>query len=248
MDTTTPTHHSNIISPIADSEIIIGVDEAGRGPLFGSVYTSAVTFLGMGEHVDAIEFDFNQLKDSKRFTSKKKIRQVFNSINNHIPLHEVDSASVEEIDKLNILQATQRSMHRCIQRLIKRIIEHEMSVAQQNGAQNHKPLDVLRRIKIYVDGNYFNTFSYFLSDGMHVVKHQTIIKGDSLSKEISAASILAKVSRDDYVEEFVTEHPEYNEKYDLLKNKGYGTKSHIAGIREFGYSPFHRRTFRLKCI
>ena len=73
-------------------------------------------------------------------------------------------------------------------------------------------------------------------------------KGDDLCKEISAASILAKVSRDKYIEDFIKENPEYDEKYGLLKNKGYGTKQHREGIKEFGYSPYHRKSFKLKSL
>ena len=73
-----------------------------------------------------------------------------------------------------------------------------------------------------------------------------MVKGDALCKEISAASILAKYSRDEFIEEFVKENPTYDERYNLLKNKGYGTKQHIEGIRTYGYTPYHRKTFKLK--
>jgi ribonuclease HII len=80
------------------------------------------------------------------------------------------------------------------------------------------------------------------------LKHQCIVKGDSLSKEISGASILAKVSRDIYIENFIEEHPDYNDKYGLLSNKGYAAKVHIEGIKEHGYTPYHRKSFKLKCL
>ena len=87
--------------------IIIGVDEAGRGPLFGNVYTSAVI-------LPELNFDKSLLKDSKKFTSKKKINEVFDYIINNSTNFAIDFATHEEIDKYNILQATQKSMHRSI--------------------------------------------------------------------------------------------------------------------------------------
>ena len=73
-----------------------------------------------------------------------------------------------------------------------------------------------------------------------------MVKGDQLHKEISAASIIAKVERDNYIIDFVNKNPEYEERYNLLSNKGYGTKKHIEGIRKYGYSEFHRKSFKLK--
>ena len=90
---------------------------------------------------------------------------------------------------------------------------------------------LLKQIVILVDGNYFKPFTYLYNDNLYPIQHKCIVKGDSLHKEISAASILAKVFRDKYIKDFVQENPEYQEKYGLLSNKGYGTKAHIDGIR-----------------
>ena len=89
---------------------------------------------------------------------------------------------------------------------------------------------------------------YFYENKFIKIAHETLVKGDALCKEISAASILAKVERDIYIDNFVKENPEYDEKYKLSTNKGYGTKQHLDGIREHGYSPFHRKTFKVKSI
>ncbi len=213
-------------------EIIIGVDEAGRGPLFGPVYTGAVIL----PYEEISDFDRSQLKDSKKFTSKKKLKQVFeNIINCEGLIYCVDSADHEEIDKHNILQATQRSMHRSITGVIKKYIE----------SKNDENIN-MNQIKICVDGNYFHSYKYFYDNMYHIIKHECLVKGDSLCKEISAASILAKYSRDKFIEEFVEMNPEYDEKYCLLKNKGYGTKQHIEGIKQYGYTPYHRKSFKLK--
>ena len=214
--------------------IIIGVDEAGRGPLFGDVYTSAAILPKLDD-----EFDRSLLKDSKKFTSKKKIQKVFEYIVKNSKFYSIDYATHIEIDKYNILQATQRSMHNSIRNVINQITENK---------KKDEVVDILNRIKICVDGNYFNTFQYFYHDKIYLINHECMIKGDDLCKEISAASILAKVSRDKYIEDFIKENPEYNEKYGLLKNKGYGTKQHREGIKEFGYSPYHRKSFKLKSL
>lgn len=206
--------------------IVIGVDEAGRGPLFGDVYTGTAI-------LPTTDFDFSCLKDSKKFSSKKKIKEVYDYIKENAQYYDVDFANIEEIDKYNILQATQRSMHRSIHKIITKYL-------------NDYPETNMMDFKIFVDGNYFNPFHYFHNDQIHIIQHECLVKGDDKCKSISAASILAKVSRDEYIIDFISEHPEYEEKYGLSKNKGYGTKIHIEGIRKYGYSPYHRKTFKLK--
>lgn len=212
--------------------IIIGVDEAGRGPLFGHVYASAII-------LPENDFDKSLLKDSKKFTSKKKINEVFNYIKKNSNYYSIDYSTEEEIDKYNILQATQRAMHKSIYNVIQQYINKEI-IENIN--------DFFENIKICVDGNYFNSFKYFYNNQFYIIKHECMVKGDALCKEISAASILAKVTRDMYIEDFVNEHPDYDEKYKLTKNKGYGTKQHIEGIKLYGYSPYHRKSFKLKNI
>ena len=212
--------------------IIIGVDEAGRGPLFGYVYASAII-------LPENDFDKSLLKDSKKFTSKKKINEVFNYIKENSNYYSIDYSTEEEIDKYNILQATQKAMHKSIYNVIQQYINKEI-IENIN--------DFFENIKICVDGNYFNSFKYFYNNQFYIIKHECMVKGDALCKEISAASILAKVTRDMYIEDFVNEHPDYDEKYKLTKNKGYGTKQHIEGIKLYGYSPYHRKSFKLKNI
>ena len=218
--------------------ILIGVDEAGRGPLFGPVYTGAVVLPENDEL-----FDKSILKDSKKFSSEKKINEVSEYIIKNCDYHSIDSCDHMEIDKYNILQATQRSMHNSVRNVIEQIISHPQNI--ERGVDNHC---LLRSIVILVDGNYFKPFTYLYKDNLYPIQYKCVIKGDSLHKEISAASILAKVSRDKYIKDFVQEHPEYQEKYHLLSNKGYGTQRHIEGIKLHGYSQFHRKTFKLKNV
>ena len=218
--------------------IIIGVDEAGRGPLFGPVYTGAVVLPENDEL-----FNKSVLKDSKKFTSEKKINEVSDYIIQNCEYYSVDYCDHLEIDKYNILQATQRSMHKSVNNVIDKIINHPQNI--ERGVDNHY---LLRSIVILVDGNYFKPFTYLYNDNLYPIQYKCVIKGDSLHKEISAASIMAKVFRDKYIKGFVEENPDYQEKYGLLSNKGYGTKAHIEGIRQHGYSPFHRKSFKLKNI
>lgn len=218
--------------------IIIGVDEAGRGPLFGDVYTSAVVL-----PVD--DFDRAILKDSKKYSSHKKITQAYNYIIENCLSYSIDFLTHREIDKYNILQATQKSMHTSIRHVINAEIER---VKTKNNHVSSRAIvkDLFQKLLILVDGNYFKPFTYLYENELYSIKHICVIKGDHLHKEISAASVLAKVSRDKYITTFVEDNPEYEEKYKLSKNKGYGTKEHREGIKKYGYSEFHRKTFKLK--
>ena len=232
-------HHASMIFQLLEvnGQITIGVDEAGRGPLFGHVYTGAAIL-----PPETTDFDRSCLKDSKKFTSKKKIKEVFEYIKSNTEYYSINFSDHEEIDKYNILQATQRSMHRCLHHIITKII----TLFSERGVEFDTT--IFEKIKILVDGNYFNTFKYFYEDKFYIINHECLVKGDALSKEISAASILAKVGRDDYIDEFIAENPEYDEMYNLSKNKGYATKAHVEGIKKHGYSPYHRKSFKLKSI
>tara|TARA_Y100000389_G_scaffold49067_1_gene44691 strand:+ start:2891 stop:3544 length:654 start_codon:yes stop_codon:yes gene_type:complete len=214
--------------------IIIGVDEAGRGPLFGSVYTGSATF-----YFDS-NIDKTCLKDSKKYT-KKSLLKTYDYINKNISFISYDYANCKEIDEYNILQATQNSMHRCIHKLITKIIEKKKE-------DNDFNTNIFSKIKLLIDGNYFKPFHYSYDDNIYFITHECVVKGDQLHKEISAASIIAKVERDNYIIDFIEKNPDYEEKYNLLNNKGYGTKKHIEGIRIHGYSEYHRKSFNLKCL
>lgn len=200
----------------------IGIDEAGRGPLFGRVYTAAVVL-----PKDKELFDHSLMKDSKKFTSKKKINEVAEYIKKNAYAYNVSYEDENTIDKINILQATFKSMHESVRQVLK-----------------NKPLDVVID-KILVDGNNFKPYTYFNNNHFTQLKHICIEGGDNKYSNIAAASILAKVERDKYIEELCEKYPEINEKYGILKNKGYGTKQHIEGIKLHGISEFHRKTYGL---
>ena len=179
---------------------ICGVDEAGRGPLAGPVCAAAVIL--------PPNLEIPGLDDSKKLTDKRR-RELFPIIKEQAIAYGIAFASHEEIDEINILQATYLAMERAISSLS---VRPELAL---------------------IDGNRAKDF------GLPV---QTVVKGDSLSASIAAASILAKVTRDDYMEEMAKTYPQYS----FEVHKGYGTKLHYEMIAAFGPSPIHRMTFLKK--
>jgi len=191
----------------------VGIDEAGRGPLFGRVYAAAVI-------LPEEEKDNPWIKDSKRFSGKNKaakLREVADHIRQHAVAYGVAWRDERRIDDINILQATQEAMHEAISQCV---------------------LHETQSVKLWVDGNYFRPYPG--------LSHECVEQGDDKVKCIAAASILAKVARDDYVIALCEEHPDLVDKYDLNNNKGYGTRRHMAGIQEHGLSEWHRRSFRFR--
>ncbi len=201
----------------------IGLDEVGRGPLFGRVYTAAV-ILPKDD-----SFDHFKMKDSKRFHSKKKIQEMSDYIKANAIAWSISFEDEQVIDKINILQATQQSMHQCINEIIKKNII-------QSSSSYH----------LLVDGSYFNSYIHYNSTSKKFdqIEHTCITGGDNKYTAIAAASILAKVARDQYIEDLCEEHPYLDEYYSIASNKGYGAKKHMDGIVEHGITPWHRRSFR----
>ncbi len=216
----------------------IGVDEAGRGPLFGRVYTAAVILPKEGDgnvcETEKKVFDYHKMKDSKKFTSSKKILEVAEHIKANALAWSVTYNDENTIDKINIRQAVLNSMHQSI----KNVMDTYNSLdTGKNIAATDKEYFLL------VDGNDFKPYLRFQDDHFVQVNHTCIEGGDNKYCAIAAASILAKTERDKYIEELCEEHPELKEKYGLEKNKGYGTKQHLDGIKEYGISKWHRKTY-----
>ena len=180
--------------------MVCGVDEAGRGPLAGPVCAAAVI---LPPHLE-----IPGLNDSKKLTDKRR-RELYPIIKEQAIAYGIAFASHEEIDEINILQATYLAMERALAQL------------------NVKPDLAL------IDGNRAKDF------GLPV---KTIVHGDSLSASIAAASVLAKVTRDDLMLELAEKHPQYG--FEI--HKGYGTKAHYEALREHGASSVHRMTFLKK--
>lgn len=185
---------------------IIGTDEAGRGPAAGGVFAAAVCFEKV---TDALIKDLAILNDSKKLTAKKR-NSIYDVIKNNT-LNEIVCVEVDEIEKINILNASLKAMNLACSAIIDNF-------------------DVM----VLVDGNkLIKNFNY---------PQQFIIKGDSKSASIAAASVLAKVTRDRYMEKLHEEFPMYN----WAKNAGYLTKEHLDAIDKHGLCKYHRPSFLRK--
>ena len=183
-----------------EGKIEAGCDEAGRGCLAGSVYAAAVIL------PDGYQNEL--LNDSKQLTEKKRY-QLREIIERDAVAWAVGIVTPEEIDKINILNASILAMHRALDQL------------------------KVRPEAIIVDGNRFKKYQN--------LPHTTIVKGDGKYLAIAAASILAKTYRDDYMNQLAEEYPQY----DWLSNKGYPTKKHREAIKQFGITPYHRKSYNL---
>lgn len=214
-----------------DERIIeIGVDEAGRGPLFGRVYTAAVILPKDNS------FDLTKVKDSKKFHSKKKIQEAADYIKTNALAWCVTYEDERKIDEINILQATQKSMHSSI---------NEVCKIYNNRKINTKVYQENFTFNLLIDGNYFNPITYFNKDTkkIEMIPYITVEGGDNKYATIAAASILAKVERDKYIDDLCKENPELESHYSINSNKGYGAKKHLEGIKKYGITIWHRRTF-----
>jgi len=211
----------------------VGIDEAGRGPMLGRVYAAAVIL----PLAPASLFDHSLMKDSKKFHSEKKIREAATYIKENALAWAVAYADETVVDDINIRNATHKAMHTAIGALLG--LESQSVAGFKPIA---KDLRNVAPILLLVDGN---DFTPFITEDKKRLPHVCIEGGDNTYTSIAAASILAKVFRDDYIKDLCTANPDLITKYDLLKNKGYGTKKHMDGIRLNGISPFHRKTFGL---
>ena len=185
---------------LADKGVIGGIDEAGRGPFAGPVGAAAVI---LPPHLE-----IPGLNDSKKLTDKRR-RELMPIIKEQAIAYGIGFASEQEIDEINILQATFLAMERAL--------------AQLEGRADFA----------LIDGNREKDF------GIPVM---TVVKGDSRSANIAAASILAKVTRDDYMDELAKQYPQYG--FEI--HKGYGTKAHYDALREHGHCQAHRMSFLKK--
>ena len=186
----------------AQFSVVCGIDEAGRGPLAGDVYAAAVIF-DEGTVIEGIN-------DSKKLTEKKR-EQLFDEICEKAKAYCIATASIAEIEEINILAAAMLAMKRAYEGL-------GMSA------------DV-----ILADGNKLPPIEGNV---------KTVVKGDATSASIAAASILAKVARDRYMDELAKQYPEYG----FEKHKGYGTKAHYEAVDRYGLCPIHRPSFKQKWI
>ena len=203
----------------------IGVDEVGRGPLFGRVYCGTVILPKDGN------FNFELMKDSKKFSSKKKILEVAQYIKDNAIAWSIGYQDEISIDTNNIRQATFMAMHNAI----KNITESHINKSPTNKDKYY----------LLVDGNDFKPYVYINQESSMIeqIPHVNIEGGDNKYCAIAAASILAKVERDAYIIELCEKYPKLSEYYALEKNMGYGTKAHMEGLVKYGISPWHRKSY-----
>ena len=202
--------------------IEIGIDEAGRGPMFGRVYIGAAVL-----PKDSKQFDFSKMKDSKKFHSDKKIKEVAEYIKSQAIAWSVTYAEHTDIDAKNIRRATIDCMHNAVNEIMEKM----------NTTSD--------KLYLLVDGNDFIPMMKLCNDSYIQIPHKCIESGDNTYASIAAASILAKVTRDEYIMQMCKENPELDTRYDLESNKGYGTKKHMDGIKLHGISQWHRKSFGL---
>lgn len=179
-------------------KLIVGVDEAGRGPLAGPVYAAAAVF--------DPSFEDEIIDDSKKLTEKKR-EALFTLIKEKALAYGIASVSADEIDKYNIYEATKIAMRKAIDQIG---VDYDLIITDA------MPLKI---------------------EGKNVIP---MIKGDAQCMNVAAASILAKVSRDHYMEELDKQYPEYG----FAKHKGYGTKAHMEALEKYGpIEHIHRKSF-----
>ena len=195
----------------------IGVDEAGKGPMFGRVYSAAVA-------LPENDFRHDLMKDSKKFTSSKKIKEAYDHIKENALAYSVSYEDPSVIDNINIREATLGCMHNAVINVLDQIKDDDESF-------------------ILVDGNDFKPLFRNQQGRIYTIPHVTVIGGDNTYSAIAAASILAKVERDAYIADLCDKNESLVEKYDLLSNKGYGTKKHMDGIKEYGITDLHRKSY-----
>lgn len=199
---------------------IAGIDEVGRGPLAGPVYAACVLL--------PPDFDVLGIYDSKKISAKKR-EELSDIIKEKAVVYGIGIADNNEIDEINILEATKVAMRRAFEESNKKLTSDRAAAetSNSNSSDNECSID------------------YLLVDALKLdfgVPCEAIVKGDEKSLSIAAASIVAKVARDNYMEEMDAEYPGY----DFASNKGYGTAAHYEGLRSKGITPIHRRSFLKK--
>ena len=215
-------YHSN-------NNIEIGIDEAGRGPLFGRLYVAAVI---LPKNINIVEW--KDIKDSKKIKSKNKMAICAEFIKKNALAYSIQFIEHDRIDEINIRQAVFEGMHNCIKEIIDKL--------------HNLPENILiKDLFLLVDGNDFKPFRTYVKDTDEIVTlpYTTIEGGDNKFLAIAAASILAKHTRDMYISELCQQNPLLDEKYGLSKNMGYGTKMHLEGIVKYGITQWHRKTYGL---
>jgi len=212
--------------PPTNGIIEIGVDEVGRGCLLGPVVTAAVA---LPPTDTMVEKEWSEIRDSKKVSARNRCR-LNKFLREKCVSYGIGMVFEEDIDRMNILRATMKAMHLAIDDCIRK-----MPAAQQVSGH---PIELL------IDGPHFRPYAPpGQEDEWYIKGARCVVNGDAVHMSIAAASIIAKEERDSFIVNLVTKNPSL-EKYDLVKNKGYGTSKHMKALVAHGASEFHRKSFR----
>jgi ribonuclease HII len=197
----------------------IGVDECARGPMFGRLYVAAAILPKDNS------FRHELMKDSKKIKSKVKMRELSDYIKQHAIAWHIHFIEASVIDEINIRQAVLRGMRESIKQVMLKIRSED--------------------VMLVVDGNDFPPYTIFdnETETLREIPSVTVEKGDGTYSFIAAASILAKNAHDEYILELCEQYPLLKTRYSLHENVGYGTAKHLTGIKNFGVTQWHRKTF-----
>lgn len=209
--------YQNEEKSLNQNEIQVGVDEAGRGNLFGSIFAGAVI---LPLSLNPNDVNVMAIKDSKKLSGIKR-KRLAQWIKENAVAWNVASCYASEIDANGIEQCNMEVMHKALTEVWK---------MQQFD-------------RILVDGARFRPWN-----NKQNIPHVCIPQGDNKYLAIASASILAKEAQCEFIARLCREHPDIDRKYGLLSNNGYGTRKHIEGIKEYGYTEWHRRSYHIKSL
>jgi ribonuclease HII len=206
----------------SQNEYEIGVDECARGPMFGRLYVSAVIL------PKSDDFEHSLMKDSKKIHSHKKMKELSDYIKEKAFAWHIHYIDADVIDKINIRQAVLQGMFDCVKNVLLKIDK-----------------SCFDKTMIIVDGNDFKPYMVLDEETytLNEIPHSTVEKADGTYSFVAAASILAKNAHDEYILELCEKYPELKTRYSLHENVGYGTTKHLEGIREYGITQWHRKSF-----
>ena len=218
----------------------IGLDECGRGPLFGRLYAAAVVLPREG-------FAYHLMRDSKKIASRARRAEIAQYIRANAVAYSIQHVDNDVIDRTNILRANMQAMHAGVRDVLGQLAKKVSRLGYEPSDTSEHIASMLRTDPciILVDGNYFKPFSVYddSCDELRYVSHTLIEGGDGAHAAIAAASILAKDAHDTWIESLCDQYPELEERYGMRSHVGYGTARHLEGIAAHGITQWHRRSF-----
>ncbi|MGC8815129.1 MAG: hypothetical protein ACP5O4_02880 [bacterium] len=252
---------NKIDNNINEIEIEVGLDEVGRGSLFGPLLVSSFLIIKINKFNPYKELN---LKDSKKLTYNQRLN-LFNKIikiikeNKEISKIYFYFISNEIIDKINILNANLLGFEKLILKNLDYILKNDLIINNLDRINyinfyidgDKKPKDIEKNIYLKINEilESKNTLKNNLSKFQELISRIKIlnyVKGDNMIKVIQIAAILAKITRDKYIEYLAIKYPTYNSYYNIYNNKGYYEEFHIKGIKEYGITKYHRKSFLKK--